>query len=143
MLDGIAASRRKALTPSAPWACAVTLRPMAWAADDGGEFVVGELLAEAGGGLDRTPPVAVILMMSAPARTRSRTARRQSSAPEQASGAGIGAMSRGMPLASPWPPWTLTAPADAMMRGRAMTPRAMASRRAKMDSVGRRDRRRW
>ncbi len=70
--------------PSAPWAWAVTLRPMEWAASTiafSSSFENCWARPAAVG--DRTPPVAVILMMSAPARTCSRTARRQSSAPEQ------------------------------------------------------------
>ncbi len=89
-------ARRKELMPSTPWACAVTLRPIAWAAcDDGFQFLVGELLVEAGRGAARARrPWRVILMMSAPSRTRSRTARAQSSAPEHTPGRAASAPSR-------------------------------------------------
>jgi hypothetical protein len=54
--------------------------------DYGVELRLAELLGEAGGVLDSTPPVAVILITSAPACTCWRTARRQSSGPEHTDG---------------------------------------------------------
>ena len=70
--------------PSPPWAWAVTWRPMRWAASTmafSSSWV--NCWPSPAAVLESTPPVAVILMTSAPRQTCSRTARRQSSAPEQ------------------------------------------------------------
>ncbi|MNR02145.1 hypothetical protein D3C85_1179870 [compost metagenome] len=75
---------RKALMPSTPWAWAVTWRPMRWAeATIAASSSSLNCWARPAAVLDRTPPVAVILMISAPLRTWRRTARMQSSTPEQ------------------------------------------------------------
>ena len=113
-------ARSAFLIPSAPMACAATRRPWRCASEMAASSSSGSSCALPGTApLVRTPPVAITLTQSAPAKSSSRTALRASHGPSVC-----------RPRNHPWPPVMQSTRPAARIRGPGTAPRAIASRRS-------------